>query len=89
MNIILRAKKGMWLTDGVTYAKTVDLAEGATIDRYTEITDEEYASVAFGNEADAEQGFASEENTNSVLASETREQSTNGALVIKEKESDE
>lgn len=42
MNIILRAKKGMWLTDGITYAKTVDLAEGATIDRYTEITDEEY-----------------------------------------------
>lgn len=42
MNIILRAKKGMWLTDGVTYAKTVDLAEGVSIDRYTEITDEEY-----------------------------------------------
>lgn len=42
MNIILRARKGMWLTDGETYAKTVDLAEGASIDRYTEITEAEY-----------------------------------------------
>lgn len=45
MNIILRAKKGMWLTDGVTYAKTVDLAESTNIDRYTEITDEEYEEI--------------------------------------------
>lgn len=50
MNIILRARKGMWLTDGVTYAKTVDLAEGATIDRYTEITDEEYEEIQKGEE---------------------------------------
>ncbi|MBQ2942621.1 MAG: hypothetical protein IJD97_10370 [Clostridia bacterium] len=35
---------------------------------------------AVGNKADAEQSFASGENTNSVLASETEEQSTNGAL---------
>ncbi len=52
MNIILRAKKGMWLTDGITYAKTVDLAEGATIDRYTEITDEEYEEKMKEAEAD-------------------------------------
>lgn len=42
MNIILRASEGKWLTDGVNYAKTIDLAEGASIDRYTEITDAEY-----------------------------------------------
>ena len=40
------------------------------------------ASVAYGNKADAEQGFASGENTNSVLASETEEQGTNGALSV-------
>ena len=39
-----------------------------------------WCSGAIGNEADAEQSFASGKNTNSVLASETEGQSTNGAL---------
>ena len=38
MNIILRASEGKWLTDGVNYAKTVDLAEGVGIGRYTGIS---------------------------------------------------
>ena len=39
-----------------------------------------WCSGAGGNEAAAEQSFASVENTDSVLASETEDQSTNGAL---------
>ena len=52
MNITLRAKKGMWLTDGENYAKTVDLAEGANIDKYTEITEAEYEEMQKGEESD-------------------------------------
>lgn len=42
MNIILRAEKGMWLTDGETFGKTIDLGESMSVDSYTEITEEEY-----------------------------------------------
>ena len=54
MNIILRAKNGMWLTDGENYAKTVDLAEGADIGRYTEITQAEYDAIIAKQAAEAE-----------------------------------
>ena len=86
---VLIADEGKVLTDGEIYGRTIYLAEGKSEADFYEITEAEYASVAFGNEADAEQGVASEENTNSVLASETREQSTNGAMVMKEAEADE
>jgi hypothetical protein len=85
----ITASEGMVLTDGNIYGRTIYLAEGKSEADFYEITEAEYASIAFGNEADAEQGFASEENTNSVLASETRDQSTNGALVIEGAEADE
>ncbi len=52
MNIILRASEGKWLTDGVNYAKTIDLAEGVGIGRYTEITEEEYQARMKEDEAD-------------------------------------
>jgi hypothetical protein len=52
VNIILRASEGKWLTDGVTYAKTVDLAEGVGIERYTEITNAEYEEIQKGEESD-------------------------------------
>lgn len=52
MKITIRADEGMWLTDGENYGKTIDLGEGVTIDRYTEITDEEYEEKMKEAEAD-------------------------------------
>lgn len=42
MEITIRASKGMWLTDGENYGKTISLAEGVPVDKYHEITEEEY-----------------------------------------------
>ena len=45
MEIIIRASEGMWLTDGEIYGKTISLAKGVNVDRYHEITDEEYNQI--------------------------------------------
>ncbi len=42
MKITIRAEKGMWLTDGENFGKTIDLGEGVSVDNYREITEEEY-----------------------------------------------
>lgn len=43
--IILTADKGMYLTNGETYGRTVILPETARIDDWREITEEEYKSI--------------------------------------------
>ena len=45
MQITIRADKGKWLTDGEIYGKTLSLAEGASLDDYYEITNEEYETI--------------------------------------------
>lgn len=45
MQITIRADEGKWLTDGENYGKTMSLAEGVTIDKYFEITNEEYETI--------------------------------------------
>lgn len=45
MQITIRADEGKWLTDGENYGKTISLAEGISVDRYYEITDEEYEAI--------------------------------------------
>ena len=45
MKIIIRAEEGMWLTDGENYGKTIFLANDAAIDKYYEITDDEYNKI--------------------------------------------
>lgn len=45
MEIFIRAGKGKWLTDGENYGKTISLAEGASVDNYYEITEEEYEEI--------------------------------------------
>lgn len=45
MFIKIRAKEGYILTDGTNYAETFDLAENADIDKYYEITQEEYNKI--------------------------------------------
>ena len=52
MKITIRAEKGMWLTDGESYGKTVDLGEGVSVDKYTEITEAEYEEKMKEIEAD-------------------------------------
>ena len=42
MKITKRAEEGMILTDGENYGKTIDLGEGVSVDKYTEITEAEY-----------------------------------------------
>lgn len=42
MEIMIRASKGMWLTDGENYGKTISLGKGVSLDAYHEITDAEY-----------------------------------------------
>lgn len=43
--IILTADKGMYLTNGETYGRTVILPETARIDDWREITEEEYKFI--------------------------------------------
>ena len=43
--IILYAEDGMVLTDGTNYGKVIYLAEGASVDAYHEITEEEYERI--------------------------------------------
>ena len=43
--IVLHAKDGTVLTDGVNYGKTIFLAEGVSPDNYYTITDEEYQEI--------------------------------------------
>lgn len=43
--IILTADKGMYLTNGETYGRTVILPETVRIDDWREITEEEYKSI--------------------------------------------
>ena len=43
--IILTADKGMYLTNGETYGKTVVLPESANVDDWHEITEEEYEKI--------------------------------------------
>ena len=45
MEILLRAGKGKILTDGENYGKTISLAEGVPVDKYYEITEEEYEKI--------------------------------------------
>ena len=45
MFIKIRAKEGYILTDGTNYAETFDLAENTDIDKYYEITREEYEKI--------------------------------------------
>ena len=45
MKITIRADEGKWLTDGENYGKTLDLAEDASVDKFYEITDEEYNEI--------------------------------------------
>ena len=49
MEILLRASKGKWLTDGENYGKTISLAEGVSVDKYHEITEEEYERIMVTN----------------------------------------
>lgn len=53
MNIMLIASEGMWLTDGDIYGKTISLANGVSVDRYHEITDDEYNRIIAEQEASA------------------------------------
>ena len=45
MFVHIRAKDGYILTDGTNYAETFDLAENVDIDKYYEITMEEYNKI--------------------------------------------
>ena len=45
MEILIRADKGKWLTDGKNYGKIVSLAKGISVDKYYEITEEEYEKI--------------------------------------------
>ena len=45
MEIMIRASKGMWLTDGETFGKIISLGDGVSIDNYYEITEEEYKAI--------------------------------------------
>ncbi len=54
MEIIIRASKGKWITDGEHYGKTISLAEGASVDKYHEITEEEYNEILRKQEAENE-----------------------------------
>lgn len=42
---ILKADEGMYLTNGETYGKTVILPEGASIDEWHEISEQEYNEI--------------------------------------------
>lgn len=54
--IILTADKGMYLTNGETYGRTVILPETARIDDWREITEEEYKSIVEKETATEEEG---------------------------------
>jgi hypothetical protein len=43
--IILKADEGMYLTNGETYGKTVVLPEGASVNDWHEINEEEYEKI--------------------------------------------
>lgn len=51
MKITIRAEEGMILTDGENYGKTIDLGEGVSVDKYTEITEAEYEEIQKGEES--------------------------------------
>jgi hypothetical protein len=56
MEIIIRASEGMWLTDGENYGKTISLAEGVSVEKYHEITEEEYKKIMSERENDTTEG---------------------------------
>ena len=45
MQKTIRADEGKWLTDGEIYGKIISLAKGVTVDKFHEITEEEYESA--------------------------------------------
>ena len=45
MEIMIRADKGKVLTDGENYGDTFSLAKGVSVDKYHEITEEEYEKI--------------------------------------------
>ncbi len=45
MKVLIMADKGKVLTDGENYGKTFSLAKGVSVDKYHEITDEEYEKI--------------------------------------------
>ncbi len=45
MKITIRADKGKWLTDGEIFGKTISLADGVNMEKFYEITDEEYEKI--------------------------------------------
>ena len=47
----IKANDGMWLTNGVIYAKEITLGDWDDADNYYEITEEEYVSM-IGGETD-------------------------------------
>ena len=57
MQITIRADEGKWLTDGENYGKTISLAEGISVDRYYEITDEEYEAIKEKQQQEYAGGF--------------------------------
>lgn len=54
MEIMIRASKGMWLTDGENYGKTFSLGKGVSVDAYYEITEEEYEKMVAEQEENVE-----------------------------------
>ena len=53
MEIMIRADKGKVLTDGKNYGETFSLAKGVSVDKYHEITEEEYNQILAEQEAAA------------------------------------
>ena len=45
MQITIRADEGKWLTDGENYGKIMALAQGVGVDKYYEISTEEYEAI--------------------------------------------
>lgn len=51
MKITIMADEGMYLTDGENYGKVISLADDMTVDKYYEITEEEYNKIIEASES--------------------------------------